>query len=171
MSTESTIPDLLDGVCRHFPLFVSGVLKVSGDPQLASEMVLAVHPAKSVRRIPTFANGVFHRPSPMLQSRFDYASDIRHGLELWLSPWQMTSWIKKKDLQSAHQARRAYWIGSPPNRFDENQLSLFGITMDVPQNAVYLIWENDSTEPRVWSCSGMDSTEFESLQEFFLSYL
>jgi hypothetical protein len=171
VSKERTIADLLDDIRRRFPHFVSGVLKVSGDPELASEMELIVHPPKSFRRIPTFATGVSRLPSPMLQSRFQYASDIRHGLDLWLSPRQMTSWMKRTEIRSAHQARRSHWIGSPPNQFDDSQLSLFGITIEVPQNAVYLIWADGIPEPRVWACSGMDATEYDSLNDFFVSFL
>jgi hypothetical protein len=41
----------------------------------------------------------------------------------------------------------------------------------VPQNATYLVCDEEGKEPRVWTCSGMDADEYDNLAEYFQSYL
>jgi hypothetical protein len=107
----------------------------------------------------------------MLQARFEYAGRMQHGLDIWLNLRQMGIWVRKREVGDHHRARRRHWIDSPPNLHPDSRLSLFGITDGVPQNAVYLVWGDEGDEPRVWSCSGMDVDEFDTLEQFLRWHL
>jgi hypothetical protein len=170
-SSNLTIRDLLDAICANFPRFRASVLKSSNNPDIGEDMQLLIEPTRKLTRVPTFQRGISRTLTPMLEARFEYASRIRHGLDIWLSMRQMNIWMRKKTIQTIHRARRNSWIDSAPNLNRDSQLSLFGITLEVPQNATYLVWDDEGEEPRVWSCSGMDAEEYNNLEEYLRSYL
>jgi hypothetical protein len=169
--SNSTVHDLLDAISANFPRFRAAVLQLSSSPDIEEDMQLVIKPARKLTRVSTFERGVFQTLTPMLKSRFEYASRIRHGLDIWLSQRQMTAWMHKRTIRSMHRSRRTYWLGSAPNLYPDSQLSLFGITLDVPQNATYLVWDGEGKEPRVWSSSGMDADEYDNLEEYLRSHL
>jgi hypothetical protein len=171
-SVNERIRWLLDAIRNNFPRFKHAVLRASRDPEIAEEMKLELSPSpRRLTRVPTFEVGVFRKLTPMLQARFEYAGRIQHGLDVWLSLRQISTWVRKREVREHHRARRTHWIDSPPNVYPDSRLSLFGVTDGVPQNAVYLIWGNGREEPRVWSCSGMDADEFDTLEEYLRWHL
>jgi hypothetical protein len=128
-------------------------------------------PPRRLSRVPTFEVGVFRELTPMLAARFGYAGRVQHGLDIWLSLRQMSTWVRRQGIRSNHRARRTYWIGSPPNVHPDSRLSLFGVTDGVPQNTVYLVWGDEGAEPRVWASSGMSADEFDTLEDYLRWHL
>lgn len=84
----------------------------------------------------------------MLKARFDYASIIKRGRDIWLSPAEMERWMKKREVKSFHRALREHWEQSAPMMFPNDRLTLLGVTDGVPDNLTYLVWRDD--EPEVW---------------------
>jgi hypothetical protein len=166
-SAGERIRRLFNTIRDDFPRFKRAVLQASRDPEIAEEMNLVLSPPpRRLSRVPTFEVGAFRKLTPMLEARFKYAGRVQHGLDISLSLRQMSTWVRKREVREHHQARRTYWIDSPPNLYPDSQLTLYGVTDGVPQNAVYLVWGNEGDEPRVWSCYGMSAEEFDTLEEY-----
>lgn len=162
---------LMKALEADFPRLKRAVLKAVPGDDIDEAMQFVLSPPGKLGRVPTMQAGVSRELTPMLRARFEYASTIQHGIELWLGLEQMASWPRKRDFRGNHRARREYWIDSPPNLLPDSRLSVFGITDDVPQNVVYLIWGEGGEEPRLWSCSGMSSEEYDTLEDFLTRQL
>ena len=171
-SASERIRRLLDAIRDDFPRFRSAVSRASRDPGIAEVMRLVLSPPpRRLSRVPTFEVGVLRELTPMLAARFGYAGGVRHGLDVWLSLRQMSTWVRRREVRVSHRARRTHWVGSPPNLYPDSRLSLFGVTDGVPQNAIYLVWGDEGAEPRVWSCSLMSADEFDTLEEYLRWHL
>jgi hypothetical protein len=127
-------------------------------------------PSFGVARIPTFEAGVSLALSPMLEARFGFASAIYIDTDTWLNTTEMLSWTRKRAVKSYHRSLRENWDDSAPMLYSDSQLSLFGITEDVPDSLVYLVWTG-STEPEIWLYSGMQHNRFTTLRDYFEWYI
>lgn len=163
---RSTISGLLESIRADFPQrkrTAEGLMRRHG---IQDTLELVIQPPEAFADLPTFDNHVFRPSSSMLRSRFEFAGSWRIGQDVWLTPSQMSSWIRKRSVRKHHGALRAHWEGSAPMSYPDAQLSLFGITEDVPENLVYIVWTKEEGEPEIWTYTGYEEHRFENLREY-----
>ena len=107
----------------------------------------------------------------MLRERFGFVSSLTLGFETWLGPAEMAEAMADPKSREIHSIMREHWEGSPPNLYPDDRLSLFAVDTELVESRVYLVWGEREGEPKLWMCSGMDGTEFESVEAFLRWHL
>lgn len=132
---------------------------------LEAELSYSISPPSQYDSIATFAEGTSRPLSPMLTERFQYASDITRGLDVWAGIGTIASMVQSEHVQSLHTSLREHWVDSAPYQFSDDSLSLFGYTIDVPENIVYLAWAGEA-ELRVYVYSSQSEERFDNLDTY-----
>jgi hypothetical protein len=114
----------------------------------------------------TFSKAFTQPLSAMLSERFKFASTIVRANDVWpdLNGIKLATQVKAVKLM--HTAIRNHWQKSAPARYKNSELSLFGYTIDVPENLVYLAWNKDSLEPNVFVYQGQSEEIYTNLDEY-----
>lgn len=128
------------------------------------EPSFVAEPTERVSEIPTFNPDVSYPLTPMLQARFRFASRIEFCGDTWLSISEMPKWMKRKSVRKYHSSLRDHWTGSAPMLYPDDKLTLFGVTVDVPDSLIYCVWGDG--EPAIWTYSGLDQRQFTNLQRY-----
>jgi hypothetical protein len=139
-------------------------LPTSSEPEDVPLRLIS-EPSVSVNSIPTFDSAVSYPVSPMLAARFSFGSTCHFGCDTWLSREDMVSYTELKVVKEYHLSLREHWVDSAPMLFSDAKLSLFGVTEDVPDSLIYLVWAN-SSEPEVWTYLGMEQNRFSNLADY-----
>jgi hypothetical protein len=87
----------------------------------------------------------------MLKERYIFGSNCQFGCDTWLAPEGMLTWMTHQEVQKYHSSLKQHWTNSAPMLFPQSKLSLFGITEDVPDSLIYLVWSAKDSEPEVWT--------------------
>ena len=167
--TGKKIFDLLDKMKETFPLVKEKTEKLMKEIGLDETIDLTFEAPSKVATLPTFDKSKSRKLTPMLKARFEYASTIKSGQDIWLDPNQMALSMADDELNLYHTSLREHWENSAPMRFKDKDLTLFGITDGCPEYRVYLVWKNEGKEPELWSYMGMEVLEFKNLEKFFES--
>ncbi|NBS91554.1 hypothetical protein EBS67_16405 [bacterium] len=166
-TAKSKIFGVLDNIKKTFPA-LKEVLEASWkEGGLDETMDLTFEAPSKVATLPTFDKSKSRKLTPMLKARFEYASTIKYGQDIWLDPNQMALSMADDELNIYHTSLRDHWENSAPMRFKDKDLTLFGITDGCPEDRVYLVWKNEGKEPELWSYMGMEVLEFKNLEKFF----
>src|SRR5262249_15731911 len=162
---------LLDALKADFPRRKAAIEAWMKDRYGLDESVdLRLIPPEDADTIPTFARTKRYSATPMLKARFEYASTVDYGGEIWLGIGEMRRWMRKKDVRAYHTAMREDWEGSAPMLFRDDQLTLLEVSNGVPDCLTYLVWARESKEPEIWRYRGMESHRFKDL-EAYLTWL
>ena len=164
--SEKKIFDLLDKMKESFPSVKEKTEKLMKEMGLDETIDLSFEAPSKVATLPTFDKSKSHKLTPMLKARFEYASTIKSGGEIWLNPKQMVFFMSDDELNIYHNSLRDHWEDSAPMLYPDKCLTLFGITEGVPEHRVYLVWKNEGKEPELWSYMGMEVLEFKNLEKF-----
>ncbi len=103
----------------------------------------------------------------MLRERFEAFGAIVQGPEVWLAGPALSLVLDYDEIISLHESLRNHWESSLPARFGDHELSLFGYTPDVYDEAVYLAWTG-SAEPIVAEYKSGSAKQFDCLDDYFL---
>ena len=126
--------------------------------------------AELVAELPTFRDQVNRPLSPMLEERFRVAGRWTEGTDIWLASSDMHAAIRSPSIRGVHQSLRDNWEGSAPMLYQDDQLGLFGVTEDVPEDLIYIVWAVGN-EPEIWRYSGMRESRYRNLAEFLESQI
>ena len=167
--TGKKIFDLLDKMKETFPSVKEKTEKLMKEMGLDETIDLTFEAPSKVATLPTFDKSKSRKLTPMLKARFEYASIIKSGQDIWLDPNQMALSMADDELNLYHTSLREHWENSAPMRFKDKDLTLFGITDGCPEDRVYLVWKNEGKEPEVWGYFGFDENKYKNLEKFFES--
>ena len=167
--TGKKIIDLLDKMKETFPLVKEKTEKLMKEMGLDETMDLTFEAPSKVATLPTFDKSKSRKLTPMLKARFEYASTIKYGQDIWLDPNQIALSMADDELNIYHTSLRDHWENSAPMRFKDKDLTLFGITDGCPEYRVYLVWKTEGEEPEVWEYFGFDENKYKNLEKFFES--
>ena len=168
---ETRVRELLLRIAEDVPRARREIEERLAKEDYLPELPFSVGAPAFVSEVPTFAQGVSRSLTPMLRDRFEFGSTITRFYRVWLSPEAMREAMSQTPLMQMHESMRSHWEGSARNLYPDEQLSLFAIARENPEDLVYLIWSNDHQEPSIWESCGMDSRSFTSLEEYFESVL
>lgn len=161
---------LIRRVCDRWPSIHLEIIKQVGDsPEFQPYAILK--PPERTRRIPTFDRNVYRGLSPMLRDRFQLASDIVIGTDVWLGIKRMSRVIRGRSMSAMLRGLREHWEGSAPQRFTDDRLGVFAIAPSIPEEVVLLVWVSDNSEPEFWEYLGMNSTRYKNLDAYLKSQL
>lgn len=95
--------------------------------------------------------------SPMLKSRFEYASNWRNANldQDWLSLKEISEIYNNDIAKEWLILRRENWPETPPESISASHCSLFSLNPYEPEEA-YLVWTEGIIEPQVWRYFGAD---------------
>ena len=167
-TTSERITALLDAIKKKFPERKRAAEELMRKYGLDETLEMKIEDPTVCDFIPTFSTESKKVVSKALKARFSFAGSWQMGQEIWLNPEEMKAWVKDKSILENHEAKRENWTDSAPMLYTDEQLALFGITEEVPENAIYLVWPTVSEEPEVWVYVAYDSHKFSNLEEFLL---
>lgn len=172
-SVRQRIFNVLDAVIARWPERNKELAELLGQPipegatePFGDSFRLCVSPPNQVTSVPTFYHGTYRAPSEMLRARFEHSGHWQVGLERWLTPSEMASWIASEEVEATHHALRGYWENSAPMIFPDDRLGLFGVTEGVPEDLVYLAWADSDDEPEIWEYVGQSARRFTNLEHY-----
>lgn len=157
---------LIDRLVSAFPRRKAELEKLLKEMGIEEPQVFYASAPESFHEIPTFDGTISKLVSPMLRERFESYGTIFQGPELWLSCPQIDAAIHSEEIATLHVALRNNWEGSVPARFSDQELSIFGYTPGVFDEAVYLAWVENRKEPIVAEYKSMSVNEFLSLDDY-----
>lgn len=115
-------------------------------------------------------DGVTSYPlSPMLKERFLFCSkwDNAYLSQNFLSLDEINRFPYNQLLLNWIDLRKENWDDVPPNSVGESRCSIFSFNPYEPEE-IYLVWDDDNKEPKVWHYFGSDFYTFDSLERFLL---
>jgi hypothetical protein len=135
------------------------------DQGIEIDLTYTIKPSVDSESTPTFSRRLQRKHSPMLEARFEFASEILRGLDTWVGPNDLAKRTFSKKIQSTHNSLRKFWANSAPSLYPDDSLSLFGFTVGVPENIVYLVW-TELEEPEIWVYFSQTEEKFENLDAY-----
>jgi len=156
---------LLEAIVANFDKRKKAAEALMAELGIDVELTYATKPPMRAQSIETFSKYKQIPLSPMLAQRFDFASDIVRGLDVWAGTDQIATLTNAKHVKLLHKSLRRHWVNSAPAKYDDASLSLFGYTVDVPENIVYLAWTGE-IEPQVYVYVGQKEESYENLDEY-----
>ena len=123
------IKSLLDQVQAGFPKmvkeFIRGLKKEGMTEEEIGPVEQNLKKAEPIKKgIPTLKKGVYRKPSPMVEERFNYAGTWQQIDDVWLGVSDMEKQLKKSGVQETIKAQKENWDGSAPMQFPPERLSL-----------------------------------------------
>ena len=113
----------------------------------------------------------FDKPlSPMLRERFIFCSSWLNAYlsQDWLSLDEINKWDKNSRIVEWIDLRRENsYPGEPLEDLQPRDISIFAINPHEPEE-IYLTWDGDSEEPRLWHYFGAEFYTFNSFERFLL---
>jgi hypothetical protein len=149
-------------------LEVFKILKDSGidEKTIEAELQIKISKPQKLDALPTFSEHKKRDLSPMLSERFSFAGTIKDGTETWLSQKDMTrAVISKKNLKTLESLHKN-WEGSVPQKYSADQVGIFSIQPDQPENITLLVWTDSSIEPMLVRYNGQNESKFLNLEKF-----
>lgn len=138
-------------------------IEVSGDYTIAPPEM----PCEKIRTL----DYDFLRPiSPMLKRRFEFCSSWRNAYlsQDWLSLQEINNWKSNQRLCEWVDLRKENsYPGEPLEDYPEKNIAIFSINPHEPEE-VYLVWDNETAEPKIWHYFGADFYTFNSFERFLL---
>ena len=170
MPAKGNVQLLLTGIVEGWPRHRRHLERSLRDAGISVEdegsSDLTLNPAVPVKQLATFKRGVSRPLSPMLRERFKFASSIDRAGQVWLGAKEVATATKSLGIRRHHKSRREQWEGSAPMRFEDSDLSLFGVSPESPEDVVYLVWRPGVTEPELWNYHGMSERKFKNLESY-----
>ena len=166
------ITALLDQIKKDFPAKAKKLAKKLAAQGLSEEAIGSVEqkiepPERIKGGIPTLKKGVYRKPSPMVQARFEYAGSWNQMGRVWLGISDMEKTARKRGVRETISALREDWEGSAPSRFPPDRLSLFSVYEELDENVAFLVWpEKEGDEPEVWAYFGQGESKHKTLQRY-----
>lgn len=113
----------------------------------------------------------FRKLSPMLKSRFEYASSWKNANldQDWLSLKEISEIYNNEIAREWLNLRRENWSENPPKSISASHCAHFALNPYEPEEA-YFVWIEEIIEPQVWRYFGADYKMFLNLDRF-LEYL
>lgn len=127
-------------------------------------------PEKIHKKIRTLDYNFFREISPMLRERFEFCSKWENAYlsQDWLSLEEINNWKTNKTLCTWVDLRKENsYPGEPLEDHPAKNIAVYSINPHEPEE-IYLIWSDDSLEPRVWHYVGADFYTYNSLERFLL---
>jgi len=156
MDNKRLVLDLLERWKVDFPKRKATVERYLAEAGQTGAYDLAIDLPEKVTDLATFTTSTRQPLSPMLEARFEFCGTWKEGGTIWLGAREIELKTHSRPVLKTHRSLRKHWDGSASMIYRDDQLSLFGISEDLPENITYLVWIGQS-EPEIWSYHGMES--------------
>jgi hypothetical protein len=127
---------------------------------------LVIRAPEKLLLVPSFDVNHAFELTPMLKARFEFASEWNDDGDIWLALADMRTWMKRRTVRNYHKALRTNCPDSAPALLPDHQLSLFGVSEDLPEYVTYLAWDRPKDEPRICSYQDLETYEFPNLEAY-----
>ena len=157
--------ELLNQLVSNFPRRKAELERLLEQMGIEEPQQFTVEKPQPLSAMPTFKQKTKRSLSPMLKERFVCFGTFIQGPEIWLSGQELEQAIASDEILSLHEALRNNWENSLPARFEDDELSIFGYTPGVFDEAVYLAW-TEAIEPIVAEYKSTSVNQFDCLDDF-----
>ncbi len=141
------------------------------DSEILSAGKHVIAPPEDVcEKIRTLDYNFFRPISPMLRERFEFCSVWRNAYlsQDWLSLQDINNWKSNKIICDWVDLRKDNsYPGEPLEDYPEKNIAIFSINSHEPEE-IYLVWDEEAVEPKVWHYFGGNFYTFNSVERFFL---
>ena len=159
------VHDLLDAIIEDFPRRKAEAEDLMRQIGLDDELVHVRCEVVQCNSVPVFEGS--SRPlSPMLAARYSFAGRLQFGQDIWITPVDVESLLRDREVMASHEALRNHWENSAPMQYGDEALSIFAYTDGVPEDRTYLAWPRHADEPEVWDYSGYQERQFSTLVDY-----
>lgn len=126
-----------------------------------------INPPDQGEQICTLEEGVFRSLSPMLRTRFEFASSWHNAVlsQDWLSLAEICTVRENPIFNEWFALRLENWDFIPPSTVPLRNCAIFAINPYEPSET-YLVWEDDQEEPAIWQFFSADYNYFKSFENY-----
>lgn len=145
------------------------------NPGLAEEYVkFEIEAPKPVpQNIQTLDVKIFKPMSPQLRDWYSLTGTLMEGSWKYLSPEKIQSVVRAASIKTIVAAHREHWDESAPGKFQDSQLSIFGLVGSVDDgDVIYFVWpETGGVEPELWEYFGQSETRYKDIVSYIASLM